>query len=110
MRAALWRGTPGHPLVRRRAPDGRAGASATLYSDGAVAQVEDVGTAAAAARPRPRPRGRERRGRRGASPPGTSSSSSSADADDWPRELYAKLGFREIGRGWACQREAPAAT
>ena len=21
-----------------------------------------------------------------------------ADADDWPRDLYAKLGFREIGR------------
>jgi hypothetical protein len=23
-----------------------------------------------------------------------------ADRDDWPKELYAKLGFAEIGRIW----------
>jgi hypothetical protein len=23
-----------------------------------------------------------------------------ADRDDWPKELYAKLGFDEIGRIW----------
>jgi hypothetical protein len=30
-----------------------------------------------------------------------------ADADDWPQQLYAKLGFRPVGRTWQCTRLAP---
>ena len=27
-----------------------------------------------------------------------------ADAEDWPRELYAKLGFDPVGTSWAITR------
>jgi ribosomal protein S18 acetylase RimI-like enzyme len=30
-----------------------------------------------------------------------------ADADDWPQQLYAKLGFLPVGRTWQCTRLAP---
>jgi predicted GNAT family acetyltransferase len=30
-----------------------------------------------------------------------------ADADDWPRRLYAKLGFEQVGGIWQCTRLAP---
>ena len=36
-----------------------------------------------------------------------------ADDDDWPKDLYARLGFDPIGRAWAFTRpgpEHPAAT
>ena len=103
MRAALWAARPGTRWFVARA-DGRPGASATLYSDGAVAQVEDVGTL-----PQLRGRGLGRAVVSAAADAAVAAGHELvfliADAGDWPRELYTKLGFREIGRGWACQRE-----
>ena len=28
-----------------------------------------------------------------------------ADEDDWPKELYRRLGFEEVGRTWELLRE-----
>ena len=107
MRASLWAARPGTRWFVARA-DGRPGASATLYSDGTVAQVEDVGTL-----PQLRGRGLGRAVVSTAVDAAVGAGHElvflTADATDWPRELYAKLGFREIGRGWACQREVPVA-
>jgi ribosomal protein S18 acetylase RimI-like enzyme len=105
MRGALWDARPGTRWFLARA-DGRAGASATLYSDGTVAQVEDVGTL-----PALRGRGLGRAVVSAAVDAAVAAGHELvflvADADDWPRGLYAKLGFREIGRGWACLRDTP---
>jgi predicted N-acetyltransferase YhbS len=30
-----------------------------------------------------------------------------ADDEDWPKELYAKLGFDVVGRPWAFTRPGP---
>ena len=30
-----------------------------------------------------------------------------ADADDWPRHLYAKLGFAPVGGAWQFTKMAP---
>ena len=108
MRAALWAARPGTRWFVARA-DGRAGASATLYSDGTVAQVEDVGTL-----PELRGRGLGRAVVSAAVDAAVAAGHELvflvADAGDWPRDLYGKLGFREIGQGWACLREmVPAA-
>ena len=104
MRAALWAARPGTRWFVARS-DGRAGASATLYSDGTVAQVEDVGTL-----PELRGRGLGRAVVSAAVDAAVAAGHELvflvADADDWPRDLYAKIGFREIGREWACLREA----
>jgi hypothetical protein len=32
-----------------------------------------------------------------------------AEAEDWPKELYRKLGFEEIGRVWDFTREPSGA-
>ncbi|HEV8153857.1 MAG TPA: GNAT family N-acetyltransferase [Solirubrobacteraceae bacterium] len=107
MRGALWAARPGTRWFVARA-DGRPGASATLYSDGTVAQVEDVGTL-----PELRGRGLGRAVVCAAVDAAVAAGHELvflvADADDWPRNLYAKLGFREIGREWACLREAARA-
>ena len=107
MRRALWAARPGTRWFVARA-DGRAGASATLYSDGTVAQVEDVGTL-----PGLRGRGLGRAVVTAAVDAAVAAGHELvflvADAEDWPRRLYVKLGFREIGREWACLRE-PAPT
>lgn len=67
-----------------------------LYLDGGTAQIEDVATA-------------ERFRRRGLATAVVLSAMEAArsagadfvfliaDAQDWPKEMYAKLGFREIG-------------
>jgi GNAT superfamily N-acetyltransferase len=71
----------------------------TLYSDGAVAQVEDVVTL------------REHRRRGLARATLTLALDAAiemghalvfivADADDWPQELYARLGFDPVGHAW----------
>ena len=31
------------------------------------------------------------------------------DEDDWPKDLYVRMGFRPIGRTWTCLREAVSA-
>jgi len=86
------------------AEDGSDAAHATLYSDGATVQVEDVATLAA------------HRGRGLASAVVVAAARSAreaghdlvflvADAEDWPRHFYAKLGFVTITRTWVVQRE-----
>jgi hypothetical protein len=30
-----------------------------------------------------------------------------ADEDDWPKDLYARLGFDPVGRAWAFTRPGP---
>ena len=77
--------------------DGQPVASCELYLDGRVAQVENVGTLA------------EHRGKGYASAVVTKAVETAlatgaelvfllADEDDWPPALYAKLGFRTVGR------------
>src|SRR5207249_2284686 len=72
-------------------------ASCELYSDGRVAQVESVGTLS------------EHRGKGHASAVVARAVETAraeghelvfllADEDDWPKELYGKLGFRTVGR------------
>jgi GNAT superfamily N-acetyltransferase len=86
--------------------DGVDACHTTLYSDGTVAQVEDVGTVKAA--------------RRGGLARAACSAALDAalaaghefvfivaDQDDWPKELYAKLGFDPVGHPWAFTRPGP---
>ena len=82
--------------------DGERAAHATLLTEGAVAQLEDVGTLAA------------RRGRglaRAVCSAAVDAAAGAglvfvvADADDWPKELYAKLGFDTVGAVWAFTRD-----
>ena len=83
--------------------DGSPAAYATLYSDGAVAQVEDVST-----HPRARGRGLARAVVQHAVDLARAERHELiflvADADDWPRELYARLGFDPVGHCWALVR------
>ncbi len=88
--------------------DGRDVASATLYSDGAVAQIEDVGVL-----PGARGHGLGRAVVAAARDAAVAAPHQlvfiGADEDDWPKDLYARLGFRPIGRTWTCLREAVSA-
>jgi predicted GNAT family acetyltransferase len=88
------------------AADGVDAAVTTLYSDGVVAQVEDVATL------------RDYR-RRGLARAAVSAAIDAAvemghrlvfivaDDEDWPKDLYARLGFDPIGRAWAFTRPGP---
>ena len=78
--------------------EGRDGCNATLYSDGRAAQVENVGTVPEPARPRPGPRDGAAWRSTPRWPTATTSCCIFADDDDWPKDLYAKLGFRTVGR------------
>ena len=80
---------------------GEPAGTTVLYRVGDVAQVEDVGTLTAF------------RGRGVARAMvslavdlagGADLTWLAADDDDWPKELYAKLGFRPIGRIWVFTR------
>jgi GNAT superfamily N-acetyltransferase len=88
------------------ASEGVDGCHATLYSDGVVAQVEDVGTVKAL-----RGRGLARAACSAAIDAAVAAAHELvfivADDDDWPRELYAKLGFEAAGRPWAFTRPGP---
>ena len=75
----------------------------TLYSDGAVAQVEDVVTL----------RDHRRRGLARATltlaldaaiDMGHELVFIVADEDDWPKDLYARLGFDPVGHAWGFTR------
>jgi ribosomal protein S18 acetylase RimI-like enzyme len=74
-----------------------------LYSDGIVAQVEDVYTV-----PEERNRGHARRlvtkAAEVARAAGHELVFIVADADDWPQRLYRRIGFEPIGRRWALHR------
>ncbi|HEX7301079.1 MAG TPA: GNAT family N-acetyltransferase [Solirubrobacteraceae bacterium] len=107
-------------LLASRSAFGRAGAAryfvasadgvdachATLYSDGVVAQVEDVGTVKAA-----RGRGLARAACSAAIDAALAAEHELvfiiADDDDWPQQLYAKLGFDPVGRPWCFTRPGP---
>jgi GNAT superfamily N-acetyltransferase len=79
--------------------DGEIGSYCELYSDGSIAQIENVFTL-------------ERFRNRGLARATVSHARAEAqrrehdlifliaDRDDWPKKLYAKLGFDEIGRIW----------
>jgi ribosomal protein S18 acetylase RimI-like enzyme len=79
------------------AVDGVDACHATLYSDGVLAQVEDVGTLE-----RYRGRGLARAvccaAIDAALAAGHEHVFIAADDDDWPKELYGRLGFDTIGR------------
>lgn len=87
-----------------RDDDGRLVAMTLLYSDGRVAQVEDV-----YAVPEVRGRGYGRmlvtRAAELAVKGGHDLTFIVADDNDWPKQLYRKLGFEPVGRTWLCHRE-----
>jgi len=88
------------------AADGVDAAHATLYSDGAVAQVEDVGTLRAFRR-----RGLARAvcttAVEAALDAGHELVFIVADDEDWPKDLYERLGFEAVGRPWCFTRPGP---
>lgn len=86
--------------------DGRDVASATLYSDGVIAQIEDVG-ALASARGHGLGRAVVAAAIEAAVTDGHELLFIVGEEDDWPKDLYARMGFRPIGRTWTCLREAP---
>jgi GNAT superfamily N-acetyltransferase len=102
---ALW-GTAGNARYFAVTADSAPVAAAELYSDGRTAQVENVATL-------PEHRGRGygsavvARAVQEALAAGHTLVFLTADDDDWPKELYTRLGFEAIGRTWAFLR-APA--
>lgn len=86
------------------APPAEIGSYADLYSDGATAQIESVNTLEAF-----RNRGYASAlvlyGARTARAEGHDLVFLVADADAWPRHLYERLGFAEIGGFWEMSRE-----
>jgi GNAT superfamily N-acetyltransferase len=105
MRTALAAAVPAARFFLGAA-DGVDAAVTTLYSDGEVAQVEDVATL------------RDYR-RRGLARAAVSAAIDAAlemghrlvfivaDEDDWPKDLYGRLGFDPIGRAWSFTRPGP---
>jgi ribosomal protein S18 acetylase RimI-like enzyme len=96
-----WRLANGHCFAI--VEGGTAVSAAVLFSDGRTAQVEDVATMPA------------HRGRGYASAVVHRAVEAAletrhdfvflvADADDWPKELYRRLGFDEVGEQWAFVR------
>jgi GNAT superfamily N-acetyltransferase len=105
MRAALAEAVPVTRFFAG-AVDGADAAVATLYSDGVIAQVEDVATL----------RDYRRRGLARATVSAALDAALEmghelifivADDDDWPKELYGRLGFDPIGRTWTFTRPGP---
>ncbi len=105
MRAALAAAVPAARFFVGTV-DGVDAAVTTLYSDGTTAQVEDVATL------------RDYR-RRGLARAAVSAAIDAAvdmghrfvfivaDDDDWPKDLYGRLGFDPIGRAWSFTRPGP---
>lgn len=102
-RAALARGTNLRHLAAP-APPAEPAAFADLYSDGRTAQIESVNTL----------EGHRNQGlasamvlhaARLARDEGHDLVFLVADVEDWPRHLYARLGFEEIGRWWELSRD-----
>jgi ribosomal protein S18 acetylase RimI-like enzyme len=83
--------------------EGQVVSATDLFSDGRTAQVEDVATL-------PEHRGRGyasavvQRAVDEALADGHDFVFLTADADDWPKELYRKLGFEEVGSTWAFRK------
>jgi predicted GNAT family acetyltransferase len=89
----------GDRLLGVRSSDGQLVAMSKLRSDGRTAQVEDVYTA-----PEARGRGFGRavvaRAVELAREDGHDLVFITADDNDWPKQLYARIGFRPLGRIW----------
>jgi hypothetical protein len=105
-RAAIRAATP----VTRRfvgALGGRDGATATLFSDGEVALVEDVATLTSL-----RGHGLARAAVCAAIDAAVAGGHEliiiGADDDDWPKQLYGRLGFADLGRVWSFVRPRSA--
>jgi GNAT superfamily N-acetyltransferase len=107
-----------HRLVARAAgrsryfvasADGVDAAHATLYSDGTIAQIELVGTLTAF-----RGRGLARAVVSAALDAAVEGDHALvfmlADDDDWPKELYARLGFDPVGHAWTVTRSTTPST
>jgi GNAT superfamily N-acetyltransferase len=101
-RAAVRAATP----VTRRfvgTLGGRDGATATLFSDGRVALVEDVATVTPM-----RGHGLARAAVSAAIDAAVAGGHEliviGADDDDWPKQLYGRLGFVDLGRVWSFVR------
>jgi GNAT superfamily N-acetyltransferase len=105
MRAALARGVERSRFFVGTA-DGVDAAVTTLYSDGLTAQVEDVATL------------RDYRGRGLARATVSAAIDAALEMDhelvfivandeDWPKDLYGRLGFDPIGRAWTFTRPGP---
>ncbi|MBW3592896.1 MAG: GNAT family N-acetyltransferase [Actinobacteria bacterium] len=86
--------------------EGKVVTAADLYSDGATAQVEDVVTV-----PEHRGRGHAAavilRAVAEAQAAGHDFVFLTADDNDWPKHLYRRLGFDEVGRKWAFLKPPP---
>jgi GNAT superfamily N-acetyltransferase len=99
---ALWE-QAGHARYFAVRLDGAPVAAAELYSDGRIAQVEDVATL-----PAHQGRGHASavvlRAVEEALATGHDLVFLTADAGDWPRDLYARLGFEDIGHMWSLLR------
>jgi GNAT superfamily N-acetyltransferase len=105
MRAALAAAVPVSRFFAGSA-DGVDAAVTTLYADGVTAQIEDVATL----------RDYRRRGLARATVSAALDAALEmghdlvfiiADDDDWPKDLYARLGFDPIGRTWTFTRPGP---
>jgi ribosomal protein S18 acetylase RimI-like enzyme len=82
--------------------------AADLYEDGRTAQVEDVATLGSE-RGRGHASAVTLRAVEEALADGNDLVFLVADAEDWPKELYGRLGFEPIGEGWTFLRKpAPA--
>jgi GNAT superfamily N-acetyltransferase len=105
-RAAVRAATP---ITRRfvGALDGRDGATATLFSDGEVALVEDVATVSPL-----RGHGLARAAVSAAIDAAVAGGHEliliGADDDDWPKQFYGRLGFVDLGRVWSFVRPRSA--
>lgn len=90
-----------------RGPDGSLAATTLLFSDGRLAQVESVYTV-----PEARGRGYARalvtKAVELAAAGGHELTFIVADDNDWPKQLYGKLGFDPVGRSWLFHRELNA--
>jgi len=93
----------GDRLLCVRSSDGRVVAVSKLRSHERIAQIEDVYTV-----PEARGRGYARalvsRAAEFALGGGSRLIFIEADDNDWPKELYARLGFRPVGRMWQFHR------
>jgi ribosomal protein S18 acetylase RimI-like enzyme len=86
------------------APPAEIGSYADLYSDGATAQIESVNTLEAV-RNRGYASALVLHGARTARDEGHDLVFLVADVDDWPRHLYERLGFEEVGGFWEMSRD-----
>jgi ribosomal protein S18 acetylase RimI-like enzyme len=102
-RAALARGTHLRHLAAPAPPE-VAGAFADLYSDGRTAQVESVNTLEAH-RNQGLASAMVLHAARLARDEGHDLVFLVADVEDWPRHLYERLGFEEIGRWWELSKD-----